>query len=98
MTDTPDLAAIAKEVSTVDEAIMRVLPFIAPLLGFIPGAAVAEPFLPLVGDLLTALDNAAKAVAAGNPGAAATDILQELINHLTPGQPNSPALGPAAAA
>lgn len=99
MTDTEQTAAsIATQVSSIDEALMNVLPFITPMLGFIPGAAVATPFLPLVGDLLGAVDNAAKAVAAGNPGAAAVDILQEVINHLTPGKPNSPILSAPAAA
>jgi hypothetical protein len=95
---TDDVTAIAAQVSTVDEAIMKVLPFVTTMLGFVPGAAVAVPFLPLVSGFLAALDNAAKAVAAGNPGAAATDILQEVISHLTPGAANSPALAPEAAA
>ena len=89
---TVDATAIATQVSTVDEAIMKVLPFVTTMLGFVPGAAVAAPFLPLVSGFLAALDNAAKAVAAGNPGAAATDILQEVISHLTPGMANSTSL------
>ena len=95
MTDTT-VTGVASEVSAIDEELMKILPFITPLLGFVPGAAVLTPFEPLVLDLLTAVDNAAKEIAAGNPGAAATDVLQILINHLTKGQPNAPELAPAA--
>lgn len=103
MTDEPESAAaapatgisfttIASEVATVDEAVMKVLPFVTTLTGFIPGAQVATPFLAAAGPLLLVLDNAAKAIAAGNPNAAWQDVLQELTKHLTPGQPNSTAL------
>jgi hypothetical protein len=91
MTD-PSVASIASEVSTVDEAVMRFLPEISLLLGIIPGAQVAVPFMPLVGGALGAIDNAAKLVAAGNPGAAAETVLQMVMDHLTPGKPNSPIL------
>lgn len=92
MTTPTQLETVAKEVSTVDEAIMKVLPFMSGLVGFIPGGAVAIPFMPLLGELLQALDNAAKAVAAGNPAAGVSTILAEIQNHLTPGAPNSPIL------
>ena len=88
MSDT-SITGIAAEVSTVDEQIMRFLPFISMAVDFVPGGAVA---MPLVSELLQVLDAAAKAVAAGNPGAAIGDILGEVKNHLTPGQPNSPIL------
>jgi len=91
MTDT-SISGIATEVSQVDEAVMKALPFVSGLIGFIPGASVAVPFVPLITEFLGVIDNAAKAVADGNPGAAATDVLQEVINHLTPGKPNSPTL------
>jgi hypothetical protein len=97
MTTAPTAAGIATEVSTVDEAVMSALPFVSGIIGFIPGAAVAVPFLPLVGELLAALDNAAKAVAAGNTGAAVEDIFTEIKNHLTQGKPNSPILSAPAA-
>lgn len=93
-----DLVSIAKEVSTVDEAVMKVLPFVSTFIGFVPGAQVAIPFLPLVSEFLSVVDNAAKAVSEGNSGAAVQDVLQEVMNHLTPGKPNSPILsgtGPA---
>lgn len=87
-----NITGVATEVATVDEAVMKALPFVSGLIGFIPGAQVAVPLMPLIGELLTVVDNAAKAVAAGNSGAAAQDVLQEIMNHLSPGQPNSPIL------
>ena len=89
---TNGLESAAGTVSQVDEAVLRALPFISTIIGFIPGGAVAVPFMPLVGGLLEALDNAAKAVAAGNSGGAVQDILREVASHLTPGAPNSPIL------
>lgn len=87
-----DIPTIAGEVATIDEAIMKALPFVSTFIGFVPGGAVAVPFMPLVGELLQALDTAAKDVAAGNTGAGVQDILAEVMNHLTPGKPNSPIL------
>ncbi|WP_024516869.1 hypothetical protein [Bradyrhizobium sp. Tv2a-2] len=89
---TVDIKSVAGTVATVDETVMQALPFISAIIGFVPGAAVAVPFMPLVGEALMALDNAAKAVAAGNNGAAVQDIFTEIMNHLTPGKPNSTAL------
>lgn len=87
-----DAASVAGEVAQVDEAVMKALPFVSGMIGFIPGGAVAIPFMPLVAEFLQVVDSAAKSVAAGNPGAAATDVLQEVMNHLMPGKPNSPIL------
>jgi hypothetical protein len=95
MSTTPDIPGIATEVSTIDEAILRFMPEISMLIGIIPGANVATPFMPLVTELLTVLDNAAKHVAAGNTGSAVEDVLAEIKNHLTPGAPNSPILSGA---
>jgi len=89
---TENIADVAKTVETVDEAVMKALPFVSGLIGFIPGGAVAIPFMPLVAEFLHVVDNAAKAVAEGNSGAAVSDILQEIMSHLTPGKPNSPIL------
>jgi hypothetical protein len=89
---TIDLTSIAQEVSTVDEAVMKALPIITTITGIIPGAQVATPFLAMAGPLLQAIDNAAKDIADSKPGAAWQDILQELTNHVTKGQPNSPIL------
>jgi hypothetical protein len=93
-----DISSIAKEVSQVDEAVMKALPFISTLIAFVPGAQVATPFLPLVGELLQVLDKAAKSVADGNNSGAAQDILGEIMNHLTPGKPNSTILSAPAPA
>jgi hypothetical protein len=89
-----DVTGIAGTVSTVDEEIMRLLPTIATVVDFIPGGQIAGGILgnPLFMEVLQKLDNAAKLVAAGNPGAGAGVILGEVMNHLTPGQPNSPIL------
>jgi hypothetical protein len=86
------LAGVAGEVSSADEVVMQFLPEVTTICGFIPGAQVATPFLAMAGPLLLALDNACKSVVAGNPGAAAETVLQEVISHLTPGLPNSPIL------
>lgn len=95
MTDpsgSPTAASIATTVSKVDEGILQALPFISGMIGFIPGGAVAVPFMPLVTELLQALDTAAKDVAAGNNSDAAQDVLTEVMNHLSKGKPNSPIL------
>lgn len=88
-TTTNTVAGIAAEVSTVDEMIMKFMPFISMGLGLAPGGSIAAP---LISEFLTVVDDAAKAVAAGNSGAAFQVILSEVENHLTPGKPNSPIL------
>ena len=90
MTET--VQSVATTVATVDEAIMKALPFLSPFLGFIPGGTVIAAAEPIALEALTALDNAAKLVAAGNTGAAASGVLQTIIDHLTPGKPNAPIL------
>ena len=90
------IASIAATVSNVDEFLIKALPVISFGIGLIPGAGVAAPFIGLLPELLTALDNAAKAVAAGNPSLAFDDVLSEIKAHLTPGQANASALGPSA--
>jgi hypothetical protein len=89
---TDQIQTIAGEVAAIDEEVLKFFPYISGMIGFIPGAAVAEPFMPLVGEILQAVDNAAKAVQAGNTSAAINDILTEIRNHLTPGLPNSSVL------
>lgn len=84
----------AATVSTVDEFVMGAMPFVTTALALIPGAQVAVPFLPLVSELLGVLDNAAKAVSAGDTGLAIEDVFAAIKAHLTPGQPNSAALAP----
>lgn len=89
---TSGIASAAGTASQVIEGIERFLPFITTIIGAIPQTAVAAPFLAGAGPLLSVLDNAAKEIAANNPGAAGEVILTELTNHLTKGAPNSPAL------
>ena len=97
MTTTIDVTAIATTVSSIDEKLISVLPVIAGLAGFIPGAAAVPLIAPLALEILQVVDQAAKAVAANTHGAAFTDIFDEIKAHLTPGQANSPSLSPMAA-
>lgn len=87
-----DLKAVAGEVAKVDEAVMRVFPFISSMIGFVPGGQVAVPLMPIVSEILQAVDTAAKHIQDGDNGAALDDILKEIRNHLTPGRPNSAVL------
>ena len=81
---TVDTAAVAAEVATVDEAIMRFLPEIAMIVGFIPGGSAVSGFEPLILKIMQTIDQAAKAVAAGHPGAAASAVLDEIQAHIDP--------------
>jgi hypothetical protein len=92
MTDMTNIAQIAGQVATVDEAILKALPIISVMVGFIPGAQPLIPFMPLLGGLLTAVDTAAKDLASNNPDMAFEDIINAIKNHLTNGAPNSPTL------
>lgn len=87
-----DFSSIAQEASTVTEAVMKVLPTAGGIIGLIPGAQLAGPAAAAFDAFLGVLDNAFKLVSDSKPGAAPEDILQEITNHLTPGQPASPAL------
>lgn len=84
-----DVKGIAGKVAEVDEEIMKLFPYISTIIGFVPGAQAAVPFLPIVGEILAAIDQAAKDINNGNPGSAVEDILTEIRNHLQPGKPNS---------
>lgn len=87
-----DVHAIAAEISKVDEAILKAMPFVSTIIGFVPGAQVAAPFMPLIVEVLQAVDKATEAVAGGNTSAAIDAVINEIKSHLTPGSPNSPAL------
>jgi len=91
MTDT-NVAQIAGTVATVDEAVLKAMPIISTMIMFIPGAQAAAPFMPLVTGLLTAVDTAAKDLAANNPDMAFQDIINAIKNHLSGAAPNSPTL------
>jgi hypothetical protein len=81
---------VAGEVSTGLEDAMKVLPFLGTLIGFIPGAQVAPEVAALVTTLLGQVDAGLKTVSEAKPGTRPQDILTEVINHNTPGAPNSP--------
>jgi hypothetical protein len=94
------IATVAGEAEKVVEGVMKVEPTVATIASmFIPGAApIVAMIQPEV--LLAApfVENALKALAAGNNGDVMTSFIQ-LLQHLTPGQPNStvlanPATGP----
>ena len=92
MTDTTSVAGVAGQVATIDEAILKVMPIVSTMIAFIPGAQVAVPFMPLLIGILTAVDTAAKDLAANNPDMAVQDIFKTIQNHLTSLAPNSPTL------
>lgn len=93
---TDNVQNAAHVVEQVDEALMKALPFITFSLGLVPvpGVGVAATLLknPLMMEVLQKVDEAAKAVEAGKPGAGINVLLDEINDHLTPGAPNSPAL------
>jgi hypothetical protein len=76
---------------TVDETILKFLPGISALIGFVPGAQIAQPILSGLTLLLKALDEGSVSVAAAT-GQPATEAMAEVTSHLTPGEPNSPTL------
>lgn len=100
-----DVKTIAGEAESVVEGIMKVEPTVATIASmFVPGAApivaVVQPEVMLAAPFI---ENALKSLAAGNNGDVMTSFIQ-LLQHLTPGQPNSPVLdsgitaGPSASA
>jgi hypothetical protein len=86
---TFDLAATAATAETVVEDIMKVEPVLANIAGaFIPGVSAFQSMLTMFAPYV---ENALKAVAASNGGNALMAQL-EVLNHMTPGMPNSPTL------
>jgi hypothetical protein len=58
---------------------------------FAPSAAAAlTPFLPIFNAVVSAVDTIA-----ADTGKDFATVVQDVIAHLTPGQPNAPALAPA---
>jgi hypothetical protein len=97
MSVSVNVSQIANQVSTWDEKIAQVLPFILPAANFIPGVGPGvAAAAPLILEILNMVDNAAKAVSAGDPAAALKTVLAEINNHLTPGAANAEALSPTA--
>lgn len=87
------ISSIASTAEGVIENVMKVEPTVATIASmFVPGAApIIAAIQPEV--LLAApfVENALKAISAGNGGDMMTAFIQ-LLQHLTPGQPNSPIL------
>lgn len=88
-----DVKSIATTAETVIEGVMKIEPTVATIASmFIPGAApIVAMIQPEV--LLAApfVENALKALAEGNNGDVMTSFIQ-LLQHLTPGQPNAKVL------
>jgi len=57
---------------------------IAGAVGILPEVALAEKFLPMIAGLLQFMGQ--------QSGKSLPDVVTEVMNHLTPGQPNSPIL------
>ena len=93
-----DIPAVAGQVATFDEMVMKYMPFLFGFAKFTPIGGEATLAQPLIMEVLTVLDNAARAVAAGNTAGGVAAVIGAVENHLTPGQPNSPILaGPGSA-
>lgn len=91
--DLSTIQSAAGQAEKVLEEVARVEPTIASIAGmFIPGVSLAQPYILAA---LPAVENALKAVAAGN-GGDMVDALGTLIKHLLPGHANAAALAPEA--
>ncbi|WP_407146222.1 hypothetical protein [Bradyrhizobium sp. ORS 86] len=87
-----DLKSAAAEAEQVIENVMKVEPIVMTALSFVPGAAPVTAIVhPAVVMMAPFIENALKAVADGNNGDAFTALIQ-MIQHITPNQPNSPIL------
>lgn len=93
---TNSVSSGASVAEKVIEDVMKVEPTIASIAGmFVPGAA---PIVAVVQPAIVAaapfVENALNALAAGNGGDVLTAFIQ-LLQHLSPSQPNSPMLAPS---
>lgn len=89
-----DVASVATQAEEVIEKVMRVEPTVATMAGmFVPGAApIVAAIQPEIMIAAPFVENALKALAKSNGDDAMTAFIQ-LLQHLTPGQPNQAALG-----
>lgn len=90
---TTDVKSVAQTAETVIEGVMKIEPTVATIASmFVPGAApivaMVQPEVMLAAPFI---ENALKSLAAGNNGDVMTSFIQ-LLQHLQPGQPNSPIL------
>lgn len=91
--DLSTIEKAASEAEKVLEEVAKVEPTIAGVAGmFVPEIGLAQPYIVAV---IPTLENALKAIAAGN-GGNMVDAVGQLIKHLLPGHSNSPALAPDA--
>jgi hypothetical protein len=90
---TGTASSIAATAETVVEGIMKVEPTVATIASmFVPGAApIVAMIQPEVMLAAPFIENALKSLAAGNNGDVLSAFIQ-LLQHLTPGQANSPIL------
>jgi hypothetical protein len=88
-----NVGEIASTAEKVLESVMKFEPTVATMAGmFVPGAApVVAMVQPELLILAPFVENALKAIAVGKGGNIA-DAFIELIQHITPGHPNSPSL------
>lgn len=90
--DLSTIQSAAGQAEKVLEEVAKVEPTIAGVAGmFVPEISLAQPYILA---LIPTLEDALKAVAAGN-GGNMVDAVGQLIKHLMPGQPNASALAPA---
>jgi len=85
------MSSIVSEIDAVVEEIQDFSPVIAAAANFIPGAST---FVTPAVAMLAALDQALKALTSA--GQSPAQAVSSLVQHVTPGQPNSAVLGPGA--
>lgn len=94
MTSMTNVQTVATQAAAVLEQVMEVEPTIAGVVGiFLPQIGFIQPEVLALAPIL---DQALKAVAAGNGGNLA-DAVAQVAKHLLPGLENSPILSPKAA-
>lgn len=74
----------------IEDAI-KVLPTLGTLIGFIPGAQIAPAAATAITALLKQIDASLTTVQTATSGSPEA-VMQVVTDHLTPGQPNAPAL------
>lgn len=89
-----DIKTVASSAEKAVEGFMKIEPIVMTVSNFVPGAA---PVMALVHPAVVAaapfIEQALLNIAAGNNANAFTSFI-ELLQHLVPGQPNSPILAP----
>jgi len=78
----------------IDEALQALKDAAPTFLTDVPALAPLAGFLPLFGIAMQAVST----IQAANPAASTADAVQAVAQHLTPGQPQAPALAPNASA